>query len=73
MLESALLWYNKFRKDLEKEDFIFNAYNPYVANKIINGKQMTIKFHVDDLMSSHVDPTVNDNFLEFLNKIWSTR
>jgi hypothetical protein len=68
MLESALLWYNKFRKDLEEEGFIFNAYDPCVANKMVNEKQMTIKFHVDDLMSSHVDPTVNDKFLEFLNK-----
>jgi hypothetical protein len=68
MLESALLWYNKFRKDLEEEGFIFNAYDPCVANKMVNEKQMTIKFHVDDIMSSHVDSTVNDKFLVFLNK-----
>ena len=29
---------------------------------------MTIRFHVDDLMSSHKDPSVNDDFLKFLNK-----
>ena len=68
MLESAWLWYNKFRKDLEDEGFVFNAYNPCVANKLVGETQMTIKFYVDDLMSSHIDPTVNDDFLKFLNK-----
>ena len=68
MLESALLWYNKFRKDLEAEGFEFNAYDPCVANKTINRSQMTIRFHVDDLMSSHRDKSVNDDFLRFLNK-----
>ena len=65
MLESALLWYTKFRKDLEGEGFVFNAYDPCVANKLVREAQMTIKFHIDDLMSSHIDPTVNDDFLKF--------
>jgi hypothetical protein len=26
-----------------------------------------VKFHVDDLISSHIDPKVNDNFLSWLN------
>src|SRR5210317_1663971 len=63
MLDAALLWYRRFRKDLEEIGFIFNNYNLCVANKIIDGKQLTIRFHVDDIMSSHVDPTVNDDFL----------
>jgi len=35
---------------------------------MINGKQQTIRFHVDDVMSSHVDPKVNDEFLDWLNR-----
>ncbi|CAJ1935801.1 unnamed protein product [Cylindrotheca closterium] len=31
-------------------------------NKEVDGKQQTIRFHVDDLMSSHMDPKVNDEF-----------
>ena len=65
MLEAALLWYNEFRKDLEEEGFEFNPYNPCVANKTVKNKQFTIRFHVDDIMSSHVDPTVNTDFLNF--------
>ena len=67
MLVSAILWYKKFREDLEKEGFIFNPYDPCVANRMIRGKQQTIRFHVDDLMSSHMDPQVNDDFEQWLN------
>ena len=55
MLQSALLFYQQFRKDLEEYGFIFNPYDPCVANKMVNGKQFTITFHVDDLKASHED------------------
>ena len=32
MLESALLWYKKLRKDLEHIGFIFNPYDACIAN-----------------------------------------
>ena len=68
MLIAALLFYKKFKKDLEEIGFEFNPYDPCVANRIINGKQNTIRFHVDDLKSSHVDPKVNDELLSWLNE-----
>ena len=67
MLQSSLLWYNQFRGDLEERGFVFNEYDPCIANKTVNGKQQTIRFHVDDLLSSHVDPKVNDEFAIWLN------
>ena len=66
MLISAMLWYKKFRGDLEEIGFEFNPYDPCIANRIVKKKQQTIRFHVDDIMSSHVDPKVNDHFLEWL-------
>ena len=33
--------------------FEVNPYDPYVANKMVNGSQMTICWHVDDLKVSH--------------------
>jgi hypothetical protein len=48
-LEAALLWYKTFRKDLEDIGFVFNPYNPCVANKKVQGLQQMIVFHVDDL------------------------
>ena len=67
MLVSALLWYKQFRKDLESIGFQFNPYDPCVANNTVYGKQHTVRFHVDDLMSSHMDKKVNDQFLKWLN------
>jgi hypothetical protein len=60
MLKAALLWYKTFRKDLEDIGFIFNPYDPCVANKKVQGLQQTILFHVDDLKSSHKMKSVND-------------
>ena len=68
MLVSALLFYSQFKEDLEEIGFEFNPCDPCVANGEVNGKQQTIGFHVDDLMSSHVDSKVNDKFLKWLNE-----
>ena len=32
-------------------------------NKMVNGEQITVQFHVDDLEVSHKDQTVLDDFL----------
>ena len=66
MLQAALLWYKQFRADLEGIGFKFNNYDPCVANKMVEGKQQTVRFHLDDLMSSHVNAKVNDKFQEWL-------
>ena len=68
MLVAALLWYKTLRKDLEEIGFEFNPYDPCVCNRTVKKQQQTVRFHVDDLMSSHVDKSVNDEFFEWLNK-----
>ncbi len=68
MLQLALLFYQQFKKDLEEYGFIFNPYDPCVANKMVNGKQLTITFHVDDLKASHKDSKVIDKFIEWVDK-----
>jgi predicted CoA-binding protein len=40
--------------ELQSMGFEINPYNPCVANKMVNGSQMTIRWHVDDLMISHL-------------------
>ena len=35
---------------------------------MVNSKQLTICFHVDDVMSSHVESKVNNDFFKWLNK-----
>jgi Reverse transcriptase (RNA-dependent DNA polymerase) len=57
-IKSALLWYRMLAKTLTRLGFKLNPYDPCVANKMINGKQCTICWYVDDLKISHVDPQV---------------
>ena len=70
MLNSSLLWYKKFRGDLEEYRFKLNNYDPCIVNKMVNGKLLTIRFHIDDIMSSHMDSKVNDMFLVWLNEMY---
>ena len=59
---------------IEGIGFEFNLYDPCVANKMIEGKQMTICFHVDDCKTSHVSTKAVDEMIEWLKagyvKIW---
>ena len=55
LLCSALLFYKKLRGDLEGLGFKVNPYNRCVANKDINGKQLTVVWYVNDLKVSHKD------------------
>ena len=68
MFVSALSFCPQFKEDLEDIGFIFNPCDPCVANQELNGKQCTIWFHVDDLVSGHVDKKVINEFLKWLNE-----
>ena len=70
MLISSMLYYKKFRKDIEGIGFKINPYDACVANRIVNGHQQTVVWHVDDLKSSHIDPKVNDEFEKWLEKTY---
>jgi hypothetical protein len=65
---ASLLYYHKFVKSLTDVGFIINPYDPCVANKIIEGKQMTICFHVDDFKLSHRKKMVMDTMIEYLHE-----
>jgi len=52
-IESALAWYTLFTETLERMGFNINPYDRCIANKIINGHQCTISWHVDDCLASH--------------------
>ena len=45
-----------------------NPYETCVSNRIVNGKQHTVAWHVYYLKSSRVDPKVNDDFQKWLDK-----
>jgi len=69
MLQAALLWYKKFSSNLESIGYVFSPYNTCLTNKLIDSNQYTIRFHVDNIMKSHVATTVNDKFAEWLNSV----
>ncbi len=59
--------YNKLVADLEGDRFVMNPYDPCVANKMVNRKQMTVCWHVDDLKALQVNPGEITIFGEWLN------
>ena len=66
MMESSLLFYKKLVKDLQEQGFKVNPYDPCVANKMVNRKQLTLTWHVDDLKASHVEKKVIDDFIQWI-------
>jgi hypothetical protein len=67
-LQAALLFWEDLSGCLEKMGFELNPYDWCVANKMVDGKQCTILWHVDDLKISHVDPKVVEEILRLLNE-----
>ncbi len=70
MIKSALLLYHKLVTELKEKGFEINPYNPCVANAIVEGKQITITWHMDNLKISHVNPHVGTNLLKYLEHIY---
>jgi hypothetical protein len=68
LLRSALLFHKKLVANLESDGFLLNPYNSCVANKVVNRKQMTVCWHVDNLKVSHCNPNQVTIFGEWLSK-----
>ena len=66
MLVSPMLFYHKLTKALLGYGFELNLYDPCVVNKKVNSEQLTICWHMDDLKSSHINPKVNGEFLQWV-------
>ena len=70
MMRASLLFYLKLVDELIEDGFELNPYDPCVANKMVNGKQMTICWHVDDLKASHMDGLELTKFVHKMAKIY---
>jgi hypothetical protein len=62
-LQASLLFFLVNRLGFE-----FNPYDKCVVNKVIDGRQCTIIWHVDDLMLAHVSQEVLDHIVSDLSK-----
>ena len=63
-IESAPLWYQLYSTTLQDMGFVLNPYDKCLVNKIINSKQCTIEFYVDNNKVSHEDPTLVTQVLD---------
>ena len=68
-IKAALAWYKLFSETLQDEGFVLNPYDRCIVNKVIDGKQCTIAWHVDDCVVTHVDKSVLGEFTKtMINK-----
>jgi hypothetical protein len=65
-LRAARMFYDLITKKFEAWGFEQNPYDPCVANKMVDGHQCTIVWHVDDLKISHKSPDVVTNVIDLL-------
>ena len=70
ILRSDLLFYRNLVKDLEEYGFEINLYNPCAANKMMNGRQMTVVWHVNDLKVSQKSEFEITRFADYLISIY---
>jgi hypothetical protein len=66
-IRDSLLFWKLFSSKLILWGFTINPYDWCVANKMIDGKQCTVLWHVDDLKISHVHEEVNTNIIKKIN------
>jgi Reverse transcriptase (RNA-dependent DNA polymerase) len=70
-LQANLLLWIELSNFLVKElGFEFNPYNKCVVCKMVNGKQFTIIWHVDDLTLTHVNQEVLEHIVSELSKLF---
>ena len=68
MMVVSLLHCKEFVKRLIDAGFKLNPYDPCVANKMVDGNQMTILCHVDDCKLSHCNPKAINKMIEWLRE-----
>ena len=63
---ALVLFYKKLVASLKGNGFELNPYDPCVAIKPVEGKVLTICFHVDNCKISHKSPGVVDETIKWL-------
>ena len=67
-VESAVLWYKDLKATLEADKYQVNPYDLCVFNKVYKGEQVTVIFHVDDLLGACVRSEALEDLYEVLIK-----
>jgi hypothetical protein len=67
-LQAAMLFWRDLTGYLTQDGFVLNPYDNCVVNKMINGTQCTILWHVDDLKILHAKQAVLEDLIDMLNE-----
>ena len=67
-MNAALLACKELANLLSSWEFTMNPYESCLWNKDINKKQMSILFHIDDLIISHLNPVMVTLYIKKLKK-----
>ena len=59
--------YLKFSKLLSENGFVPNPFEPCWYSKMVDGYQLSVIIHVDDLKMSHKDPRVVSDFINLID------
>ncbi len=74
LMRASLLFYRKLQKEFKAYGLQVNPYDPCMANmETKSGKQLTVIWHVDDLMASCKDDFELTKILCYLGKIHGTK
>ena len=73
MLQSALLFYRKLCQDLEGVRFTVNPYDLSVANKMVDGAQLMVVWHVDNMKISHVKKKCVNEMIEWSKSMYEDK
>lgn len=65
LLQAALKFWQQITRDLVTLGYVINPYDWCVANKMVNGKQHTVGWHVDDFLMTHEDASVNTGLIKW--------
>jgi hypothetical protein len=66
-MRAARLFWERLSRQLVDWGFAPNPYDSCVVNKMVDDKQLTVAWHVDDLKISHVSAKVVDDFIADLD------
>lgn len=67
-VRAAQLFWKKLSAKLTEYGFEVNPYDSCVMNKMIDGTQCTVCWHVDDIKSSHKNPAIITDLIGKLNE-----
>jgi hypothetical protein len=71
LMRASLLFYRKLQQEFEEYGLVVNPHGPCVANLVTkSGKQLTVIWHIDDLMASCEENFELTKFTCYLGKIY---